>query len=64
MNLKTDGTLAFSMGGREEEETQLNLHQTELICMSVDKNYFSLLPVISNFQSFKIAQRKSKPGIR
>lgn len=54
------GNWLFSMGARKEEESHLSLYQTEFICMSMDKNYFSVPLFISNLQCFKISQRKMK----
>ena len=33
----------------------LSLHQTQFICISIEKNYFALLSVIYNLQSCEIA---------
>ena len=60
MNLKRDGKLAFSMEGGEGEECQPNVPKTEFTSMSVDKDYYSLLPVISNLQRFKNSSKKMK----
>lgn len=43
----------------KKEGNQLN-HQTEFICMSIDKSYFALLSVIHNLQSHKTAPRHGK----
>lgn len=36
--------------------SRLTLHETESVCVSVDRNYFVLLSVIHNLQSCEIAQ--------
>lgn len=40
-----------------EKGSQLNLLQTEFICISIDKDYFTLLAVIYNLECCKTAQR-------
>lgn len=38
----------------------VSLHQTQVICISIEKNYFALLSVIYNLQSCKIAPQNPK----
>lgn len=42
-----------------QEESQLNLHWTEYICMSIASNYFALLSVTHNLNSYEITLRES-----
>ena len=44
-----------------EEGIQLTLQGMGFIYVSIDKNYFALLSVIHNLQSYKLAQRQRKP---
>lgn len=53
MNIQMAAKLAPSTEG---EGSQLNLHHTDLIHLSVDKNYSALFVVIYNLWSCKIVQ--------
>ena len=58
------GNCFFSHGGWVGGGMSTNFPKTEFTSMSVDKDYYSLLPFISNLQRFKNSSKKMKDWIR